>query len=701
MQYSRLLLLAALAGATANEVAMNPITRVVQLLEGLSKKLTAEAKAEEDLFHKYGCWATTIIDTKTASNEAAKDRIQYLETYIADIEAGNIEFTTERVDLEKQIANLEAEIEEAKNLREKENEDYLAAKDEMEKAIAALEQAVEVLGEVNKGELLSLKFDLRRVLQIGANILTKSDVTFMEHLLDGDIQDGPDNPDWKKLNRKATFKMKYSSRSKKIYSMVKDMLKTFEDNLAAATQKEEETQKTYEELMEAKNKQLEESQKALTDASQEGAARGLNKNEAQAEVDDLKAQVEADTGFIADTKSSFEAKTEEFEKRKKLRMEEIAAIGEAIGILHSDDARDTMAKSFSNQGYLLLQKRRKASKAEIQRKQKLIQKAFAEVRKAGEQGHDARISVLALKVLMSSRSKETPDALKEVVEAIDKMIERLQKDEEDDLQAKEDCENNRAEETATARKTSLEIDDATEEIARQKTKVEEQKEQIKIAEDAIKKFNEEKDEATTQREDEKAAYESDKTTDEAAVELVEKAMEVLKKFYEEKMGGLFLAQKSKQRPVVEAGKAPPPPPSTFEGDYGGSDGERKGIQQILGLIKEDMEADIEKNTKEEEEAVKAHEALMEDIKNSIADEEAAIADAESVVADAEDEMANQNKIKETKHESLVSTMEAIKAAVPGCTFIGVNFEIRIQNRHLEIDGLKKAKAILQGAEFSL
>merc|ERR1719380_232581 len=161
MQYFRLLLLAALAGATANEIAMNPITRVVQLLEGLSKKLTAEAKAEEELFHKYGCWATTIIDTKTASNEAAKDRIQYLETYIADNEAGNIEFTTERVDLEKQIAALEGEIEEAKNLREKEKEDYEAAKDEMEKAIAALEEAVEVLSDVQTGaNMLSTKFDI-------------------------------------------------------------------------------------------------------------------------------------------------------------------------------------------------------------------------------------------------------------------------------------------------------------------------------------------------------------------------------------------------------------------------------------------------------------------------------------------------------------------------------------------------------------
>jgi len=64
-------------------------------------------------------------------------------------------------------------------------------------------------------------------------------------------------------------------------------------------------------------------------------------------------------------------------------------------------------------------------------------------------------------------------------------------------------------------------------------------------------------------------------------------------------------------------------------------------------------------------------------------------------------MANQQKIRETKHKSLASTMESIQAAIPGCTFISVNFQIRIKNRQLEIDGLKKAKAILGGASFSL
>ena len=64
---------------------------------------------------------------KTASNETAQDRIQSLEAYIADIEAGKIEFTTARVDLEKQIAVLTAAIDEATYIRDKEHEDFLAA----------------------------------------------------------------------------------------------------------------------------------------------------------------------------------------------------------------------------------------------------------------------------------------------------------------------------------------------------------------------------------------------------------------------------------------------------------------------------------------------------------------------------------------------------------------------------------------------
>ena len=112
---------------TALLSAVYPAALCLAALPGLAKKLEADGKAEDDLFDTYACWYKNTVKEKTASNEAAQDRIQSLEAYIADIEAGKIEFTTARVDLEKQIAELTAAIDEATDMRDKEHEDFLAA----------------------------------------------------------------------------------------------------------------------------------------------------------------------------------------------------------------------------------------------------------------------------------------------------------------------------------------------------------------------------------------------------------------------------------------------------------------------------------------------------------------------------------------------------------------------------------------------
>merc|ERR1719453_62590 len=160
-----LLLVALVVPQVASE-SLNPITRVVQLMEGLTKKIEKDGKAEEDLFEQYVCWYKTVTSSKKASNAEAKDRIESLTAYIDDVKSGRIEFTSERKDLEAEIEKLNTEIETATDMRKKENEDFLAAKDEMEKAIAALEKAVDVLGTTTadhkEGVPTSVGFDLRR-----------------------------------------------------------------------------------------------------------------------------------------------------------------------------------------------------------------------------------------------------------------------------------------------------------------------------------------------------------------------------------------------------------------------------------------------------------------------------------------------------------------------------------------------------------
>jgi hypothetical protein len=681
---------------------MSPISRVVELLQGLAAKVEADGKMEEDLFETYVCWYKTVIKAKEASNAAAKDRIESLEAYIADIEAGRIEFSSERTDLEAQIKKLHEEIEQAEDIRDKEHEDYLAAKDEMEKAIAALEEAVKTLDEAtfvqeHKGSMLSFrrevsKFEgeqhaesaaaLKRAIELGKNYLSKGDAAFLERLLSGEVPE----VDWKKLNRKATFKMKYKARSTKILKMMQDMLQTFQDNLADATAKEEEAKATFDKLMKSKNAELDTAQQALTDMSAEGGARDLNKQEAQQELDDLKKQVEDDTKFMADTEEHHAMKLEEWKKRKELRTGEIGAINEAIHVLNSDESRDTFKKSFKSQGYLLLQKSTVSKRH--------LEKASAVLRQAGLAARDSRLTALAIR---AKGFGDQQDSINKVIEAIDKMIKTLKDEEAEDLKSKEECEKTRMEQTKDARTFSLEVDDASDAISREKAKIAEWKAEIAEKEAEIKKNEEDLDAATKARADEKAEFETNKSDDEAAAGLIEKAMDVLKSFYDENFS---LLQGAKQPPVVEAGKAPPPPPPTFEGDYGGAQGESKGIQMILQMILDDVKDDIKKSEEAEKAAVEAFEKLKADLEAAIKDANEAIADFEKKVAESETEIEDQTSAKQDSKKNLDSTLKEIASQEPGCNFMTINFATRTVNRKMEIDGLLKAKTILEGGAFT-
>merc|ERR1719316_1608646 len=197
---------------------------------------------------------------------------------------------------------------------------------------------------------------LSQAIDFGKKFLTKGDALFLERVLSAEVPE----VDWKKLNRKATFKMKYKARSGKIQDVLAKLLETFTTNLKDAEEKEAAALASYEKLMASKKDQLDKAEQALEDMFAEGGARKMNKEEAQEEVDALKEQIENDKRFIEQTEQALEEKKLEWKDRKALRAGELAAISKAIAILHSDDARDLFKKSLASQGYLLLQETRAA-----------------------------------------------------------------------------------------------------------------------------------------------------------------------------------------------------------------------------------------------------------------------------------------------------------------------------------------------------
>merc|ERR1719395_397172 len=401
----------------------------------------------------------------------------------------------------------------------------------MEKAIAALEKAVDVLGSATadhkEGVLTSVGFDLRRAVQLGQNFLSEQDARFLEQVLDGQVPD----VDWKKLNRKATFKMKYKARSTKIQEILADMLQTFEDNLADATKKETDTKASFDTLMEAKNSQLSAAQDALSGGEGEGAARTLAADEAQEEVDALTTQVTNDEKYISQAEASYADKVAEWKERKRLRTEEIASISKAIEILASDDAKDLMSSSFKSQGNFFLQEQDRTAGCKQKRATKVVHKLRAMAAKHS----DPRLSALAVALQLNSRGH-----FDKIVEEVMKMVSDLHEEADEDLKTKETCEADRMTNTKTAKKSAQAMDDETALINRKKADIEAMQKEIAEIVAHVKELKLQLEEAQIQRAKENREYKAAKADDEAAAVLIGKAADVLAKFYED--NGLALAQ---------------------------------------------------------------------------------------------------------------------------------------------------------------
>lgn len=286
----------------------------------------------------------------------------------------------------------------------------------------------------------------------------------------------------------------------------------------------------------------------------------------------------------------------------------------------------------------------------------------------------------------------------EVIEAIDKMVATLKEEEAEDLKHKETCEEDRATDTRSAIKLSREMDEMTESIMALKSEIEEISKDIAEKEAEVVSTKKELEELTKIREEENKEYLIAKADDEAASELVAQAKGVLETFYKD--NNLMLAQTAGKQPfVAEAGQAPPPPPATWDGGYAGKTDESTGIIAVLGMIKEDIDKDLEKATTSEKEAQELFDETKKEMETTIENLEKLINELTITKGEKEGEVKETTESRAKHHGLLMSVMETVKNAEPGCDYFTINFPLRSRDRNVEIDGLIKAKAILQGATF--
>merc|ERR1719284_770683 len=138
----------AVSGSVADSLA-NPVRRVITLLEGMAKKVSAEGEKEEELYKKFMCYCTGTGNELAAAIAEGQAKIPQLETSIQEAED---QLQQTKLDLKQAQEDRTAAKETLASAvaeREKQNKAFLEKESELKmyvdgltKAIAAIERGM-------------------------------------------------------------------------------------------------------------------------------------------------------------------------------------------------------------------------------------------------------------------------------------------------------------------------------------------------------------------------------------------------------------------------------------------------------------------------------------------------------------------------------------------------------------------------------
>jgi len=316
---------------------------------------------------------------------------------------------------------------------------------------------------------------------------------------------------------------------------------------------------------------------------------------------------------------------------------------------------------------------------------------------------DSRVALISMTLRGGAKSFD------KVIEMIDAMVTLLGEEQTSDDAKKAYCEKEL--DTAEDEKKVLDIklsdlekaiDDTEESIA---TLTEEIKALLK----GIKDLDAQVKEATTVREDENAFYKKTMQEDSAAKDILKMAKNRLAKFYAPKMYqppakeerstmGRISEEMSLQQQQQKA--SPGPPPETWSA-YAKKSEQHGGVISMVDLLIADLDKEMTMMTTEEKEAQKEYEEFIAEAGEKRAADSKSAEQKSGEKAELEAALIKlQQDAKDTTKEAYLKEVQ-IKDLHLECDWLISTFSVRKEARAGEVDSLKKAKAVLSGADYSL
>merc|ERR1719329_537367 len=461
------------------------------------------------------------------------------------------------------------------------------------------------------------------------------------------------------------------------------MYDTFAANLEKMNVKEANNQKNYEALMATKKE--EETLKGTQEKTELDVAEKTKKlADTETDRDDAKDQLKADEEFFAKSKESCKEKGRQWSSRSRLRTEELQGITQGIAILTSPEAKETFKSSSET---MFLQVASSGSSVLATYSHKHRAKAFAKLKALATQFHSVELAELAAEVKLGGHFDK-------IIPMVENMMLLLKREEAEDIEHRDRC-NNKARDNKEARADlEFDIDKVTKKLKRMDDDKKEMETKIEDLKDEIRATNKTLNEGNEDRLEELEAFKEAHKDDLNAIELLEKAIVTLTKFYKNNKIPLGLVQAKHDNKKDDPDDAPE---VTFQsGEYGGRKDESGGIIAILTMIKEDTEKEVEEAMKADGAASLNYASDRESLKKVFEAQQTSKYETERQVAELEWDVEDHEDYKTAKEKDLEAEEEVKEAIDEDCSWILEDFDKRRTARKLEMEGLVEAKNYLMG-----
>lgn len=394
-----------------------------------------------------------------------------------------------------------------------------------------------------------------------------------------------------------------------------------------------------------------------------------------------------DQKFLADLEAGCGSKTQEWEARSQMRSEELVAIADTIRLLSEDESLDLFKKTLQSPSFVQI---RGASKKQ----------ALSLIRASREAWPHGSIDLDFIALALQGKKI----SMDKVLKMIDEMVATLEQEQKDDDAKKEYCE--RQLDTSDDSKKELEgkIERLETAISAAEEGIAKLKDEVAVLQKGVVALDKSVAEATSQRKAEHEEFSESVAANSAAMDLLHLAINRLNQFYNPKLAKPVskpaetetLAQMTFH---VGHHEAPPPPPETFDA-YVKSES-NSGVIALLKRLVSELEKDNTIAETEEEGAQKEYEGMMKDSADKRATDVKSIGQKTSAKAAIESELQANKESKASSTKELSATLEYIASLHSECDWLMKYHSVREEARAGEVDSLKKAKAILSGADFSL